>query len=99
MPIIAAVYLFCYFSKNHIYSCLILSFLAKIFLDIQWGNINVDETITLPITLQKYFSGVGSFYTSIMQTQAVFINISNTSVRLVANYSVIAQGFFIVLGY
>lgn len=41
MPIIAAVYLFCYFSKNHICSRLILSFSTKIFLNIQWGNSSV----------------------------------------------------------
>ena len=54
MPIIAAVYLFCYFSKNHICSRLILSFSTKIFLNIQWGTGNITNssniTLSLPIS-------------------------------------------------
>lgn len=54
MPIIAAVYLFCYFSKNHICSRLILSFSTKIFLNIQWGLTgifnNSQSIVNLPIS-------------------------------------------------
>lgn len=56
MPIIAAVYLFCYFSKNHICSRLILSFSTKIFLNIQWGNINNESgasTLIFPIAFKN----------------------------------------------
>lgn len=59
MPIIAAVYLFCYFSKNHICSRLILSFLAKIFLDIQWGNSSIPSSnasmVTFPIAFTNFY--------------------------------------------
>ena len=60
MPIIAAVYLFCYFSKNHICSRLILSFSTKIFLNIQWGNsisMRIDATpyqVPFNITMPGY---------------------------------------------
>lgn len=51
MPIIAAVYLFCYFSKNHICSRLILSFLAKFFLDIQWGSVQAGNNWDVPYNI------------------------------------------------
>ena len=78
MPIIAAVYLFCYFSKNHIYSCLILSFLAKIFLDIQWGTTNVNGYWVYPIAMSIYFV-VGAGYLSSDKNVTRMIEFYDTS--------------------
>lgn len=65
----------------------------------QWGFVNVDTTVTLPITFSRFFSGLSSFYTSILQTQAVSIYLTNTTIRIVANYNgSIAQGFFFSVG-
>lgn len=65
----------------------------------QWGFVNVDTTITLPINFSRFFSGLGSFYTSILQTQAVSVYLTNTVIRLVANYSGnTAQGYFLAIG-
>lgn len=65
----------------------------------QWGYINVDTTKPLPITFTTAFSGISSFYTSIFQTQAVSTYLTNTTIRIVANYGGnTAQGYFLAVG-
>lgn len=75
--------------------------LGKLFgnLIIQWGSINVDQEYTLPISFSSFCCGTCSFYTSILQIQATSLYLTNTKVRIVANYTQgTAQGFYLTIG-